>query len=280
MPEPLTETGRLLAELEDPSTQPERRLEIGNRLAELGDPRPGVGLTAAGLPDIDWVEVPAGDFLLGRQKARERTGAFRIARYPVTNAQFQAFVSAGGYRDDRWWAGSALRTDRAAAPVWAQANRPYTDVTWYEAVAFCRWLSAALGLAVRLPTELEWEKAARGADGREYPWGEGYRAGFANIDERSSGAGPTRLGQTTAVGLYPQGAAPCGALDLAGNVWDWCLNTFDDPEDADTDGEASRVLRGGSWHCGRTLARADFRVRVNPDERLSYVGFRLSCSAP
>ncbi|RKT46636.1 SUMF1/EgtB/PvdO family nonheme iron enzyme [Thiocapsa rosea] len=278
--QPDLEIEPLLVELDDPETPPERRLAIGDRLAELGDPRPGVGLNADGVPDIDWVGVPGGAFLFGNDKRRERTDAFRIARYPITNAQYQAFIDSGGYREDRWWAGLAQRIEAPADPDWPHPNRPRTNVAWYEAVAFCRWLSSQVGLEIRLPTEIEWEKAARGTDGREYPWGDGYQSGIANTDERASGAGRSYLGQTTAVGVYPHGASPYGVLDLAGNAWDWCLNKWYRQEDTETEREEQRVVRGGSWYNNRNSARSADRDWSDPDDHGNNLGFRVLCASP
>jgi hypothetical protein len=123
-------------------------------------------------------------------------------------------------------------------------NQPAVNVTWIEAMAYCEWLSAALGFAVRLPTEWEWQQAATGGDPRnEFPWGE-WQEGRANTFE-------SELGRTTAVGLYPQGASAQGVLDLAGNTWEWCLNKFDTPSDVSAGGDARRVVRGGSWNDDR-----------------------------
>ena len=151
--------------MNDIKTEPQRRLEIGNQLAELGDPRPGVGLDENGLPDIDWVEIPAGPFIYGEDKNRQTIDLPRyyISRYPVTNSQFQAFIDAGGYSDERWW--QDLKKPEPKEPNWNQANRPRETVNWYEALAFTRWLSAQLALKITLPTEQQWEKAARGPTG-------------------------------------------------------------------------------------------------------------------
>ncbi len=280
--QPLPEVDSLLAELDQPATIPPRRLAIGDRLAEIGDRRRGVGLDSRGLPEIDWVEIPGGEFIY--QDGERRTlPAFRIARYPVTNIQYQTFLDAGGYRDDRWW--RDLERPEPASSRWTQTNRPRTDVDWYEAVAFTRWLSAQLGDEVRLPTEEEWERAARGVDGREYPWGKEYESGRANLDEtaRYGGdrVGDWLLDQTTAVGVYPHGASSEGVLDLSGNVWEWCLNKYEHPEQIqpDTSGDW-RVLRGGSWNSHADLARGSLRGRPRPDARSHYYGFRLVSSAP
>jgi formylglycine-generating enzyme required for sulfatase activity len=147
-------------------------------------------------------------------------------------------------------------------------------------MAFCSWLSDRLGYTIRLPTEWEWERTARGSDGREYPWGEGYRPGFANVDETENKDGPTYLEETTAVGLYPQGASPYGVEDMAGNVWEWCLNEFDNPERIQAERDESRVLRGGSCISLPDFARASFRLRNDPDYRYYGIGFRVVCSSP
>ncbi|WP_291982206.1 SUMF1/EgtB/PvdO family nonheme iron enzyme [Candidatus Accumulibacter sp. ACC005] len=230
------------------------------------------------LPDIDWVEIPGGEFVY-QDRGRRSLRTFHMARYPVTNFQYQTFMNAGGYWDERWWA--ALVRPEPERSHWRQANRPRTNVDWYEAVAFSRWLSAKLGYEVRLPTEEEWERAARGHDGREYPWGEDYQTGYANTDEKGAKAGDWSLGQTIAVGVYLHEASTEGVLDLAGNVWEWCVNKYKRPDQiaADTSGD-SRVLRGGAWLSLPDLARGSQRYWYLPDYRDYLIGFRLVSSAP
>ena len=209
------------------------------------DDRMGVGVLPSDangirLPDIDWVVIPGGDFTYqqGEPGARVVTlPSFGIARYPVTWAQFQAFVDdPGGYADWRWWEGLDEKSDAPDAAQWPIANYPRESVDWYEAVAYGRWLSSHLRdkgqltalLEARLPTEEEWERAARGTEGREYPWGAGYRSGLANINETGPfgghKAGDLFLVQTSVVGAYPNGATPEGIQDMAGNIWEWCMN--------------------------------------------------------
>ncbi len=138
------------------------------------------------IPDIAWIEIPAGDFIFGQgtDQKTQYLDTFWIGRYPITNSQYRTFIDAGGYEDDRWWAD--LKKPELQASRWNQPNRPKTNVNWYEAVAFTRWFSVILGYLnneIRLPTEQEWEKAARGTQGRIYPWGKDYQSGYANIDE-------------------------------------------------------------------------------------------------
>ncbi len=230
------------------------------------------------LPDIDWVTIAGGDFVY-QQRERRRLPAFRIARYPVTNLQYQTFTDAGGYRDDRWW--RDLKRSEPEPPRWPQANRPRTNVDWYEAVAFCRWLTAQLTYEIRLPTEEEWERAARGVEGREYPWGNDYESGRANINETHDKSGQWYLQQTTAVGVYPHGASSEGILDLAGNVGEWCLNEYEHPEQMQADkSSATRVPRGGSWRDVAEFARSSRRSTSPSDGRSINLGFRLVSSAP
>lgn len=249
--------------------------EIARKIAEAAGVTPPHRSKRIRIPDIAWVEIPGGPFLYQHGEARELP-TFWIARHPITNLQYQTFIDDGGYREERWW--RDLKRPEPQESRWQQPNRPRTNVDWFEAVAFSRWLCARLGLKegeLRLPSEEEWEKAARGPKGLAYPWGENYRSGFANVDEKAL-AGPWHLEQTTAVGLYPHGRSPNGVEDLAGTVWEWCLNKYDKPEDVIVDsGEDRRVLRGGSWLNDPNSARADDRGRYPPGDRLFNLGFRL-----
>lgn len=257
---------------------PRERAHLWRTLGQLGlDDRPGVGVRD-GLPDIDWVDVPEGEFQYGEPAKQIALHAFRIARYPITNAQFQCFIDDHGYETGEWWEG--LERVAPERPRWNYANHPRETVSWYEATAFCRWLDAKLRAKgelpeewqVRLPTEQEWEKAARGTDGREYPWPGPFQDGLANIRETES-----PLEQTSAVGIYPRGASPCGALDMAGNVWEWCASQYDAK---DRSKNARRVLRGGSWRYNRGDARCASRYHGHPDSRSSDIGFRVVCVSP
>jgi formylglycine-generating enzyme required for sulfatase activity len=242
------------------------RAAAGNALSLLGDPRPGVGLRADGLPDIVWCDVPAGAFPMGNDKRHDSLAydderprhqepmpaGFSISKYLITNAQYAAFVQDGGYTE-RWrgcWsdAGWNWKEDTVGPRRYGGAfdldNHPVLGVTWYEAWAFCRWLSEKLGLHVSLPTEAQWEKGARGVDGRRYPWGDEITPEHANYDE-------TGVGETTAAGIFPRGASPYGALDMSGNVREWCLTKwrgeYKAKADNEVEGDAGRVVRGGSF---------------------------------
>ena len=253
--------------------EPQARAAVGRALGCLNlDDRQGVGLDIRGIPDIDWVEVPAGDFVY-QDGERCSLETFWIGRYPITNAQFDAFIQDRGYEDDRWWRGLGERIPAPEAPSWPIANHPRETVTWYEAMAFCAWLSQRLGYVVTLPTEVQWEKAARGTDERIFPWGPEWREGTANIYDSG-------IGRTSAVGIFPQGCSPYGVIDLAGNVWEWCLNEYEHPERVQRTGREPRVVRGGSWFGLQAFARADFRVYYHPDSRNDYYGFRVVCAAP
>lgn len=264
----------LVARLEDDALSHEDRLFIGKKLAEFGDLRPGVGVRG-GLPDIAWIEIPGGELKLEMVDQLFRVRPFRIAKYPVANQQFEVFLNTeDGYRNKEWWK-DIDRSRECAQPSWPEANSPRDNISWYEAVAFCRWLSARTGTNIRLPTEWEWQLAATGGNPqREYPWEGGWDSSRCNSYD-------SRLNRTTAVGIYPAGSTEQGVLDIAGNVWEWCLNDYHDP----TQSEAvcisnrkgnGRVIRGGSWNNDEPENfRASYREWNYADNRRDILGFRL-----
>jgi formylglycine-generating enzyme required for sulfatase activity len=255
------------------------RAEAGRNLSQLGDPRPGVGLNTAGLPALEWCKVPEGEFIC-QEGERITLPTFFISKYLITYAQFQTFVNAtDGYRSRNWWDGLSRREIEPEQAKWPISNHPRDRVNWYDAIAFCRWISAKLGYEIRLPTEQEWEKAARGSDGRIFPWGNDYISGYANINEKYYNVGSHYLKRTTAVGIYPQGASPFGVEDMIGNLWEWCLNEYDNPINTRLNVDVRRPVRGGSWEKpispGRLLPSAIFRGNLNPDVRYWRDGFRV-----
>ncbi|NBO66226.1 MAG: hypothetical protein EBU88_15525, partial [Acidobacteria bacterium] len=258
------------------------------------DDRPGVGTKVdqrgVRLPDIDWVEIPAGEFLYGHKDEEDnppqklKLGQFEISRYPVTYKQFQVFIDdPEGIRDQRWFAGLVgdENEQQPREQVFQFDNHPRERVSWYQAVAFCRWLSWRLGgeyaidridqWKVRLPTEQEWERAARGTNGRIYPYGDEYDPAKGNTSDTYIGL--------CAVGIFPHGSSPEGAMDMSGNVWEWCLKTIENNQTALTVPESTHwdkaPLRGGSWDYPGDYARAVCRVDYPPHGRGFEIGFRV-----
>ena len=252
------------------------RLCIGQELAELGDARPGVGLRD-GLPDIVWVDIPGGQVRLEMVDHVFEVKPFRMAKYLVTNAQFEAFIKAeDGYNNEEWWNGIKWSEESSLAS-WREANSPRDTVSWFEAVAFCRWLSHRTESIIRLPTEWEWQQAASGGDStREYPWGK-WDASRCNSDKSG-------LHRTTAVGMYPRGATQQGVMDMAGNLWEWCVNIYEQPEAPESPRidawNTQRVLHGGSWYDGPVGLRASSRPGPYAGNRNNYIGFRLAQDIP
>ncbi len=282
--------------------------------------------TAEGLSQEELLELLWGWLEGERDRHQLDLPAFLISRYPITNAQYRCFIEAGGYDDPTWWGGEESsgwawrrgkprrewqRTDRPDFwhdPRFNAPNQPVVGVTWYEAMAFCRWLQErfratgsrvqvwqegqlqTLNLTpeiVRLPTEAEWEKAARGTDGRTWPWGDRWEEGRANTGEAG-------LKQPSPVGILPGGDSPYGAADMAGNVWEWTLSLWgpdwrrpafgypyrpdDGREDPSPGDEVARVVRGGSWSDLQEGARCAERGWVLPF--VSDLNFGFRCVSP
>jgi formylglycine-generating enzyme required for sulfatase activity len=279
----LTNEQDLLEEIADVSTSHQRRAAIGDRLAEIGDTRPGVGLGADGLPGILWCEIAGCEIRLRDTEVTFPVTPFRIAKYPTTWAQYLVFLQApDGYANPSWWDG--LKCDEPPGDTSGRAgNRPAEFVSWYDAMAFCRWLSSRLQFEVRLPTEYEWEAAATSGDiSSWYPWGGEWDPQRANTEESG-------LNRTTAVGMYPNAASRSGVMDLSGNVWEWCFDTYLSPFDVQQRsdqrrdlttpiGAEPRALRGGGWSWGRESACVTRRDRDLPDYRSRDHGFRLAAS--
>ncbi len=390
-------TARLQTDLENPRVRLPARLAAGKALAKLGDPRLAKRRGEVQLEENkketfiipDWLEVPAGSFQIGTTSLQARllklqrvdvyaseqpahsvqVGAFKMARFPVTVAEYRCFMDAGGYENDDYWKEeNSLRWRNAPlsfeesyyyqyirtlrekketvlkqVDVWvrqgswspAQAdslrddlnqeddnlrkkweefeaakrdslgrvvrpwlwnypqyivdNQPVIGLSWYEACAYAVWLTEALRKQgaiseeeeIRLPTESEWEKAARGTSGGLWTWGNFWNSSYANSLE-----GRVMLPST--VGAYPRNKSPYGLEDMIGNVWEWCLDWYDENEYRNRKGGvqhprgpetgSARVLRGGSWFNLRNFARCSVRYRLEPDSFLNLIRFRVVCS--
>jgi formylglycine-generating enzyme required for sulfatase activity len=297
-------TARLCALLSQswPSAR-ERAEAVEAFCAREGDPR--FRADAWFLPDdamLGFIEVPAGPFLMGsdyqpfsdEQPAHEWTlPLFYVARYPVTVAQFRAFVDTSGFAP--------------ANPAWsmAEASQPVTSVSWNEALAYCAWLDGQLRSAgglpvalarlfesgdawrVMLPSEAEWEKAARGVDGYRYPWWDFPDSSRANYDD-------TSIDRPSTVGCFPDGTSSYGIEDMSGNVWEWTRSLWgrdgmtadfrypydpaDGREDLAAPPDVLRVVRGGSFADPPFVAAAHVRFRNYPDDRGCTIGFRIALS--
>ena len=265
------------------------RIDAADALALAGDPR-------FADPEANWVRIPAGTFWMGAQKANPtkpnydkeadddaapvhevKLSAFEIGRYPVTVGEYQRFIDDGGYQKKEFWGAGGFRKSGEAPKGWddqqTRPTRPVIELNWYEAAAYCVWAGG------RLLTEAEWERAARGKDGRNYCWGDETpyltRANFT--------AGQGTPFEPTPVGLFPLGATPEGLQDMAGNVDEWCSDWYGgeyygtSPK-SNPKGPAngdSRVIRGGSWiNFTPKYLRCSNRLRYDPDLRVNSLGFR------
>ncbi|MBI5714545.1 MAG: SUMF1/EgtB/PvdO family nonheme iron enzyme [Chloroflexi bacterium] len=277
--------GWLVVLIESNALPAKERARAGDVLGQLGDPR-----------NFDeMITIKAGKFWMGSDKKLDRNARdnempqhevdlkeYAIGKYAVTVRQWKKFVEATKHECDE----RSLRD---------YDNRPVRYVTWNDAQAYCKWLTADLrvlaqrpvaerrglelgGLEVRLPTEAEWEKAARGTDKRIFSWQGEFDADKANVSE-------TGIGTTSAVGCFPNGASPYGCLDMSGNVWEWCQSKYkpypyqaDDGREVIDESNDTRALRGGAWLVYDSLTRASLRYRYDPSNFDNYVGFRCASS--
>jgi formylglycine-generating enzyme required for sulfatase activity len=259
---------------------------------------------------LDFVKIPASEFTMGSKRANDldahddemptavlQVSDYFIMKYPVTNAQYNQFVQATNCRTPLFWPDGKYPADKADHPV--------VGVSYYDALAFCAWAGQVTSLPVRLPTEPEWEKAARGSEIRLYSWGDEWKKGLCNSREE-------KLEGTTPVGQFsPQGDSPYGVADMGGNVQEWCSSLFGPYPYDPTDGreahvydlqaddllpklletgctslpesdEASigkSVIRGGSWREAKLQARCAYRSWAAPMHRSDDTGFRC-CYEP
>lgn len=338
-----------LPELLHSNLLPSERLEAGRHLARLGDPREAITTlhkmefcyVPGGPFYMGSKEKEAYDNEKPRHLNKSVNAGFWIGRYPLSNSQFSCFVGDGGYNDPQWWVEAkeaGLWSEDGFVGGWYEfdekdllkfiheevarkqpfdsgepfmfPNHPVVGISWYEALAYCRWVTLLLrekgllaeGEEIRLPSEAEWEKAARGglkiasssliraadqmkaqipevqliknvSSKRRYPWGEQEPTNEhlnCNYD----------AGVTSAAGCFPQGKSPCGCEELSGTVWEWTRSKWRGNYNAAADNEidasgADRVIRGGSWAGNARSCRVSYRGRVDPAFRDYDLGFRL-----
>ncbi len=238
----------------------------------------------------DTVLIPEGEFWMGSKEDDIGDGdekpyhlvyldAYRIAKYPLTVAQFARFVEEVEYVTEAEKCGSRYtwRTPFGnKSEILEKKNHPVVNITWNDASAYCAWLSKATGEHWNLPTDAQWEKAARGTDGRIYPWGnQEPDMSRCNIDDWFDG--------TTPVGYFGEaGESPYGCADMSGNVWEWCADWYREgyyhnspgrnPQGAEEGNY--RIIRGGSWDDNHWDARCSYRFGCVPDDYDNYLGFR------
>lgn len=232
----------------------------------------GAGYWTMPYGEPEWITIRAGEFWMGEGAEIHRVNlpVFKIARVPITNAQYLLYVQAADAPAPEYW------VDKQ--PPRQLTSHPVVNLTWHDAQNYCKWLSEVTGKHIHLPSEAEWEKAARGSeDKRVYPWGDVFDASKCNTSELG-------LDDTSPVGVFPSGASPYGVLDMSGNVWEWTRSIYKEYSYNARDGREdlqssdNRVLRGGSFFYLVRDARCADRFRYLPDSRLRFFGFRVVAS--
>jgi formylglycine-generating enzyme required for sulfatase activity len=234
--------------------------------------------------------IPTGPFMMGsrfhpREAPRREVfvAEFDLVHVPVTVAQYANFLDSKQMNERHWWSDAGWAWRQGLTQGWGRANRsepddwvnqkprrnyPVTGITLYEAEAYCRWLGDQKNRIVRLPTEEEWEKAARGDDSRPWPWGEQLKPGQANTFEH-------QVGGTLEVGSFPEDISPYGVMDLGGNVQEWTSSAYTPLPKEDFPDTDLRVARGGSWNDTIYGARTSFRHVYPPAYYFPFLGFRI-----
>ncbi|ETR66995.1 MAG: hypothetical protein OMM_05379 [Candidatus Magnetoglobus multicellularis str. Araruama] len=276
------------------------RVNAGNVLDKLSDDR--FNKAYFYLPDdsmLGFVEIPEGEFIMGSDKDKDKDAdadddespqhnldldTFYISKYPVTVSQYKVYLKSAG---------------KSVAEDWHQYNRfnnhPVVYVSWFNAMEYCKWLSAELRKNKTTPkqikdllntekwhltllSEAEWEKAARGLDGRIYPWGNTFDKDRLNFYD-------TNIGRPSPVGCFEKGASPYQVVEMSGNVFEWTKSKISDypcqPNEERlhlTDKSEARVVRGGSWDVSARCCRVAYRYEVAPNQRFSNIGFRVCLS--
>ena len=232
----------------------------------------------------EWITIPAGEFWMGEVPDLHKVNVkdFGIARVPITNAQYLLYVQATQHAVPKDW--------EENRPPKGKESHPVVNVTWDDALAYCAWLSEVTHKQITLPSEAEWEKAARGGlsparsggdreGARAYPWGDMFEATRCNSDALG-------IGDTTPVGIFLNGASPYGVLDLSGNVWEWTRSLYAsypyNPRDGreNLQSREGRVLRGGAFGLDGRFGRCAYRNWDDPSSGLRNFGFRICVASP
>ncbi|NJL55722.1 SUMF1/EgtB/PvdO family nonheme iron enzyme [bacterium] len=262
-------------------SKPTDKLEIqeGNIPTETRQDERNIYDIVSILPEpFEWILIPPGKVTITGYGEFE-VPSFSISKYPITVAQYELFINDGGYNDRSIWTEAGLAWQNKVKvkfprywkdPKFHHSDHPIVGVSWFEAVAFSRWLGNKLGLHITLPSEQQWQRAAQGDTEFAYPWGSDFDENRCNMKTE-----PKSEEGTTAVTQYPSGASPYGVMDMSGNVWEWTLTIFDDVNETDLSSSESRVQRGGSFTNKPDMLRVDYRRKHYPDLEGYNFGFRV-----